>query len=125
MFAPGSRLYNHRFQWRILTKSALSAKPMVGVHVATPPNFIDFLPTNSSRLKHSPATIATVWVWAWAGLAGLGLGLGLDLGLVLSLGLDLGLVLSPSLDIGLVLSVVLDLGLLSSLGLALNVEEYV
>ena len=61
------------FHLEFIIKNAISRNPMPPFHVATPPIFIDFLLTNSSRKKRSPfhrrggeggeGWLAT-WIWA-------------------------------------------------------------
>ena len=61
-FAPGDPLYNQRSQSRILTKSALSADPMVAIWVGTPPfSSISFLLTAHAR-NAPPSTVEAVRV---------------------------------------------------------------
>ena len=62
VFAPGDRPYNTNSQSRILTKSPLSADPMAGIHVGTPPfSSISFLLTAHAR-NAPPSTVEAVRV---------------------------------------------------------------
>ena len=49
LFAPGSRLYNSRFFLKDSHQKSIFSKPYTVNPRGHPPNFMDFLPTNSSR----------------------------------------------------------------------------